>query len=606
MFIRRDRQTLKDGQAVTYISLAHNVRERDASGKSRPKPIIFARLGREDDVDIETAGHIRDAFDRYLRKRLREQGADEQTVRRIAGEVPERVPALRILTSKAFGMRVVVEAVWKSLGLQKALSKVEAHSGGRYRLERVVFAMVLHRLVDPGSKRACNEWIANEAWFPEGKGLDVHHFYRALDVLDAHTDAVMAAVGAAARASCSTSELELLLMDTTSTYTESEFDDLERAQIQADWDRYLDGHGDRPSEPVPQVLNEPPLRMRGHSKDHRPRQPQVKIGLVTTRSGQVVDMQTEAGHTHDQRLSVSLLQAARARLPDHRLAAVMDSGMGGNSNLKAIDAMQPPLDRVSAVPLRRSKTAETMLLAKPGRWRKHPYKEGYKVRWVQVPAAESPSGRPELWVATRNEKEARRQLRVLDVELARVKEALAAQKPRSMGDLSTCKVLGSRKRRRLVRESKRGDRLVLNQERIRLERRRAGVHVLRSTLTDLPVASTLEAYDAQYGIERQFRTYKGPLKLRPMHHRASRRIKAHILMCTLSLMVLREVERTTGLTLEEVQRRVGRVRVTRMQQGRTQFWQREEWSDEARRVLEAVGAKAGPRTWGAERVEVTD
>jgi len=123
--------------------------------------------------------------------------------------------------------------------------------------------------------------------------------------------------------------------------------------------------------------------MRGHSKDHRPREPQVKIGLVTTRSGQVVDMQIEPGNTSDQRMSVPLLEAARARLPDSRVAAVMDSGMGGNPNLMAIDAMKPSLDRVSAVPLRLSKTAENLLLAKPGRWRKHPYKDGFTVRSVQ-------------------------------------------------------------------------------------------------------------------------------------------------------------------------------------------------------------------------------
>ncbi len=51
---------------------------------------------------------------------------------------------------------------------------------------------------------------------------------------------------------------------------------------------------------------------------------------------------------------------------------------------------------------------------------------------------------------------------------------------------------------------------------------------------------------------------------------------------------------------------VGRVRVTRMQQGQTQFWQREEWSGQAQLLLEAVGAKVGPRTWGAKRVQVVD
>ena len=57
------------------------------------------------------------------------------------------------------------------------------------------------------------------------------------------------------------------------------------------------------------------------------------------------------------------------------------------------------------------------------------------------------------------------------------------------------------------------------------------------------------------------------------------------------------------MTLAAVTRAVGRVRAVQMQQGQTRFWQREEWSDEALTVLEAVGAAPGPRTWGAERVE---
>src|SRR5690606_5615156 len=101
-----------------------------------------------------------------------------------------------------------------------------------------------------------------------------------------------------------------------------------------------------------------------------------------------------------------------------------------------------------------------------------------------------------------------------------------------------------------------------------------------STLIEEPAETTLRAYDAQDGIADAMRTYKGPLKLRPMHHRASRRIKAHIVMCSLALMVLRELERRTGETFTEVHRTLSRVRVMRVQQVRTSFWQREEWTDE--------------------------
>src|SRR5690606_34133760 len=135
--------------------------------------------------------------------------------------------------------------------------------------ERIVFAMVLNRLVDPGSKRACNEWVRNEAWLPEAGDVDVQHFYRVLDLMEAHTDAILDAVGRAAREACPDDELATLLIDTTTSYFEREFDEATRGQTLEEWEAVWEGHGDEPSSPPPQVVNPPPLRMRGHSKDRR-------------------------------------------------------------------------------------------------------------------------------------------------------------------------------------------------------------------------------------------------------------------------------------------------------------------------------------------------
>lgn len=603
MFIRRSSKIMADGERRTYLSLAHNVRERLPTGENRPRPVIFANLGREDGLDADTVKQMRDALDRYLRKRFGDEVADADAIEEAATRSRAATPGLRMLASRAYGMRVVAEHVWKDLGLDRALRQIRQAHDVDFPFEHIVFAMVLNRLVDPSSKRACNEWARNEAWLPELDGTEVHHFYRALDLLDAHTDEVLAAVGAAARAACSEDELALLLIDTTSSYTESEFDDAERAQIREEWEAHRRGEADEPTAPWPQVVNDPPMRMRGHSKDHRPREPQVKLGLVSTADGRVVDLQVCAGNLHDQQLTLELLKAAQARMPGVELVAVMDSGMGGGPNLEAIDALEPGVHRVSAVPLRNSKLADEALLSKPGRWAAHPYRRDFHVRHALLDAEVSPSGRAERWVATRNEVEARRQRKLLDKEVDRVRAALAEDDHVDGHGRPVCKLLANPKRRRLIRLNARGDRYVLDQDRIRVERRRAGVHVVRSTLTDHPVETTLRAYDAQYGIEAQFRTLKSPLRLRPMHHRADRRIRGHILMCGLALMLLRELERRAGRPLDDIHRAVGRVRTVEVQQGRTVFWQREEWSGAALEVLAAVGADEGPRTWGARRVD---
>src|SRR5690606_28414407 len=104
---------------------------------------------------------------------------------------------------------------------------------------------------------------------------------------------------------------------TTTSYFESEFDDAERQQILDEWEAFWDGSRGEPSSPLPQVVNEPPIRMRGHSKDRRPREPQIKIGLVATSTGQIVDLQLTAGNENDQRMTLDLLRAAQSRFEGH-------------------------------------------------------------------------------------------------------------------------------------------------------------------------------------------------------------------------------------------------------------------------------------------------
>lgn len=258
------------------------------------------------------------------------------------------------------------------------------------------------------------------------------------------------------------------------------------------------------------------------------------------------------------------------------------------------------MHRVSGVPLRNSKFAEKTLLSGAGRWATHPYKEGFTYRAVRVEAEDSPSGRAEWWVATRNERDAQRQKRLLDKTVGKAKGAIAKANDTLADDCAAaCSLLGGKGLKRYVTESEKTGKYVLNQERVRLEQRRAGVKVTRSTLVDHDAEKTLRAYDAQYGIEDEMRTYKGPLKLRPMHHRASRRIKAHIVMCSLALMVLREMERRTGKTFADIHRTLSRLRAMHIQQGKTTFWQREELNEEAESLLTACGANPGPRTWAA-------
>lgn len=65
VYVRRDRKRGRSRDA-TYVSIAHNVREDRGVKKKQPKPIVFAKLGREDDVDKDIADAAAAAMDVYL------------------------------------------------------------------------------------------------------------------------------------------------------------------------------------------------------------------------------------------------------------------------------------------------------------------------------------------------------------------------------------------------------------------------------------------------------------------------------------------------------------------------------------------------------------
>jgi hypothetical protein len=589
--------------------VVHSTWEATTAGKKRAKPEVFARLGREETLDVGVVRGIRSALDDLIQRLVERDAArtgvapDEASTGRVAKQaartVREQEPALRMLASRDFGLRHVVEPVWERVGLKETLAEFASRHRVAFDFERVVFGMVLNRLVDPASKRACNTWLQESAYFPEADGWDVHVFYRALDVLDAHAEELGEVLLAATRRRLPARDLQLLLLDTTSSFFATEWSDVERAQVQAEWDAYDQEQGPKPVLPRPQVVNDPPLRMRGHSKDHRPEKAQVVLGIVTGAGGRILRHKVYPGNKQDQTVTLDLLADVRRLAPQKaRVVVVGDSGMMGGPNLAALDAIEPPVDRIGAVPFRSLKRAEE-ILSRPGRWRAHPTKPHLTLRVVDLGPTESPSGRAERFIATRNAKAADRAKRVLERNVAQVKAQLEKDDGVDGHGAPTCRLLTKPALKRLVRLSADGARFLLDRAAVAHEQRLAGVRLLRTTLTDVDAVDVVAAYQGLLDVEEDFRTFKGPLLMRPMYHRAERRIRAHILMCVLALTVMQETERLTGLSFSDVARRVQGVSAAHMQQGDREYWLRGEWSPDALEVLLKLGIRPGRSTWSS-------
>jgi transposase len=74
------------------------------------------------------------------------------------------------------------------------------------------------------------------------------------------------------------------------------------------------------------------------------------------------------------------------------------------------------------------------------------------------------------------------------------------------------------------------------QEQIAAEAALDGIYVLRTSVpdTELEAPEVVRAYKQLKEVERGFRELKGPLELRPIHHRLEDRVKAHVFLCLLA------------------------------------------------------------------------
>ncbi|QRF75064.1 Transposase [Thermoplasmatales archaeon] len=82
---------------------------------------------------------------------------------------------------------------------------------------------------------------------------------------------------------------------------------------------------------------------------------------------------------------------------------------------------------------------------------------------------------------------------------------------------------------------------MLNEKHIGVLKKLAG-RFLIVTNTDLNDKEAVSAYKEQWTIERSFRTIKSFLEIRPVYHWKVDRIKSHVFVCELSLLLSRLIE----------------------------------------------------------------
>ncbi len=415
--------------------------------------------------------------------------------------------AAEVTRSRPHGHVAAVSAQATALGLPGLL-------GPAGRRRDVAFALIIARVIKPGSKLATTSWWADTTLAEDlgvaGAGID--EVYAAMDWLAARQDSIEKAL-AARHLNAQVNPARLALFDLSSSWVTG---------------------------------THCPLAARGYSRDGKKGLPQIEYGLLTDPDGRPVAVRVVAGNTADPTAFTGAVTAVRERFGLIQMVMVGDRGMITSARIEAlrelggmgwVTALRAPAIAALAAdtgPLQMSLFDEANLAEIS-----HPDYPGERLIACRNPAlaAHRAHKREALLVAT-------------ETELAKISAAVTA------GRLVDAAAIGTRYGK-IIGRYKMGKHFTVhiaegvftaarNHTAIDAEAALDGIYVIRTSVpaTALPTDRAVATYKSLARVERDFRSLKAiDLSLRPIHHYTETRVRAHVFLCMLAAYLVWHLRR---------------------------------------------------------------
>ena len=552
MYLRTIGRRNKDGSEVRYVQLAHN--EWDAERKCSVARVIHS-FGREDQLDRAAVARLVRSLSRVLEP--------EQAL--IATAPAE----LAFVRSVPLGGAWALDGLWRQLGIDAAIERLLATRRLDVRAERLLFAMVANRALAPFSKLACCEWLAADVAIPglaaDMVGEDPQPLYRAMDLL-LEIEAELAEQVYWATADLLNLEVDLLFFDTTSTYFERETPDAET----------VDDDG----------VTRPPFRTFGHSKDTREDLPQVVIGMAVTRTGIPIRAWCWPGNQADQ----PLIRQVKDELREWKLSRVVwvaDRGFQSAENRRYLQRAGGHY--IIGEKLRGESAEAKAALARQGRYQT--VAGNLEVKEVRV----DDGTMRDRFVICRNPDPAERDKAVRKQLIAQLEDAIGGSDRLSAAERAkiAARLHAKHGLKRFLRQTP-GGLLRVDRAAVRAEEHLDGKFLLRSSDPTLTAEDIALGYKQLLQVERGWRDMKTTLDLRPVHHRKEDRIRAHVQLCWLALLLIRLAENQTGDTWRNVRRELQRLHQGTFRGNAGHVHKTSEATAAQLQILRALGLQAPP------------
>ncbi|HMK86226.1 MAG TPA: IS1634 family transposase [Steroidobacteraceae bacterium] len=515
MFLRTVKARGGGGVQHEYVRLVETVREGD-----KTKQRVVANLGRKDLL----APHL-------------------ESLMRILGAGPEaatdgalKSDDVHAQQASCWGPMLGARTLWRELGLESILDGCErAHRrSDRVALSDRALVLVANRLCEPHSEHGLAGWLETDfvcdrlgermlpVWKQQARvRVDLtwlQRWYRTLDELMAHKTTIE-------------KELFARLRDLFSLKPEMVFYDLTSS--------YFEGRG-------------PAIAEHGYSRDGKPHNRQVLVGMVMV-NGWPIAHHVFRGNLLDHQTVATVLDDLHKRFGLERVVFVGDRGMVTGANVTLLrDRKQGYLVGLQ----RRQRARVDGFIAKAtGPWIECPVgltaqeKAAPPKTLVQEVAGEEPGVR--IFIVHSEERLAyERAMRERSMQHTRVAlDKLAARVAK--GKLKAADKIGEAAARILARNH--GHRYYDWKlqagafeffEHSNFERERAfeGKYVIQTEEPSLTPVAAVQAYKQLSEVERGFRSLKDVIDMRPIFHRKTSRVQAHIFVAALAFLLERALE----------------------------------------------------------------
>jgi len=301
------------------------------------------------------------------------------------------------------------------------------------------------------------------------------------------------------------------------------------------------------------------FRKKGFSKDHRGDMPQILIGLFVDYEGYPFDFDFFEGNTFEGHTFKISVEKLIKKYQFESLTVVADAGMLSEDNLSYLDAK-----KINYIVGARLKNTKEEII-------KQIINHDYIIESINEIELDNQRLIIE-YSEVRAKKDAKNRERIID----KLKKKLETGKP----VVHKNKFLLDKNQEKITK---------LDEKKIKADKQFDG---LKGYITNNGNKSSFKEIINQYHnlwkVEKAFRMSKNDLKERPIYHQEAKRIKSHLILCFVSLLVMKKAEKILNqkeYSLEKTVEIMGKVGEGEIRIGNTKMPLESELNQETKDIL---------------------